>query len=315
MKNYSAYIAICLFLGIIGNASAQVPILNSYSPAMATVYLDFDGAEVVGTIWNEEGKILAAPSGLSPASITWIHKMIAEHFSLFNLNITTDPAVYERAPVHQRTRVIITPEGGWFGRPVTGVSAIGSFVWGDDTPAWVFLDALSGNSAFIAAAATHQIGHTLGLQHQSVYDSYGIMITELSGGENNIFSNEAPLMGIPFFKRADWKDGHPSTGAYLIQSDTAIIAGAPNDIGYRKNEEVLVSSEESVKIERQGTGSLALNSSGNYSYRLFDINGRLLTQGNLKTGYNEIRTSTASTGILVLQWSGKSGSGSQKIIH
>jgi hypothetical protein len=314
MKKISVYIAICLALGITGDASAQVPILNSYSPATATVYLDFDGAEVDGTIWNEDGKILAAPSGLSPATITWIHKMIAEHFSLFNLNITTDPAVYDRAPVHQRTRVIITPEGNWFGRPVTGVSAIGSFVWGDDTPAWVFLDALSGNSAFIAAAATHQIGHTLGLQHQSVYDSYGIMITELSGGENNIFSNEAPLMGIPFFKRADWKDGHPSTGAYLLQSDTAIIAGAPNDIGYRKNENLTGPSDEAVKIERQETGSLALNSSGNYSFRLFDMNGRLLTQGNLKTGYNEIRTSTVSTGILVLQWTGKSGSGSQKII-
>ena len=36
--------------------------------------------------------------------------MIAEHFTLFNLNITTDPAVYERAPVHQRTRIIITRE-------------------------------------------------------------------------------------------------------------------------------------------------------------------------------------------------------------
>src|SRR5882757_2359972 len=209
MKKNSIHIIALFMLLIHVNVFAQTPMLNSYTPASATVYLDFDGAEVDGTIWNENGKIVAAPSGLSPASVTWIHKMIAEHFSLFNLNITTDPAVYERAPVHQRTRVIITPEGNWFGRPVTGVSAIGSFVWGDDTPAWVFMDALSGNSAFIAAAATHQIGHTLGLQHQSAYDSYGIMITELSGGENNIFSSEAPLMGIPFFKRADWKDGHP----------------------------------------------------------------------------------------------------------
>src|SRR5664279_487193 len=132
MKKYRTYIAFCLVLWLTGDLSAQVPVLNSYSPATATVYLDFDGAEVDGTIWNEDGKILAAPSGLSPASITWIHKMVAEHFSLFNLNITTDPAVYGRAPVHQRTRVIITPEGNWFGRPVTGVSAIGSFVWGDD---------------------------------------------------------------------------------------------------------------------------------------------------------------------------------------
>jgi len=233
MKKYFTHIIVSLLLAIHFNVYAQVPVLNSYSPAAATVYLDFDGAEVDGTIWNEHGKIIAEPSGLSPASITWIHKIIAEHFKLFNLNITTDPSVYERAPVQQRARIIITPDGSWYG-PVTGVSAIGSFVWGDDTPAWVFMNAVSDNPSFIAASATHQIGHTLGLQHQSIYDSYGSMITELSGGEGNIFSNQAPLMGIPFYKQADWKDGHPSTGAQNIQSDTAIIAGAPNYIGYRK---------------------------------------------------------------------------------
>ena len=259
-------------------------------------------------------KLLPNPSGLSPASITWIHKLIAEHFSLFNLNITTDPTVYNRAPLRQRVRIIITTDGSWYG-PVTGVSAIGSFVWGDDTPGWVFINTLSSNTAFIAAAATHQIGHTLGLQHQSVYDGYGVMISELSGGENNIFSAEAPLMGIPFYKNADWKTGHPSTGADNIQTDTAVIAGAPNYIGYRKNTGDKASVESMVKIERQDAGSLELNSAGNYSYRLFDISGRLLTQGNLKTGYNEIRTSTASSGVLVLQWSGESISGSQKIIH
>lgn len=314
MKKYFTHIILILFLFIQVNVSAQVPLLNSYSPAAATVYLVFDGAEVDGTIWNEQGKIVAAPSGLSPASITWIHKMIADHFKLFNINITTDPAVYERAPVHQRTRVIFTANGSWYG-PASGVSAIGSFVWGDDTPAWVFMDPLSNNASYIAAAATHQIGHTLGLQHQSVYDSYGSMITELSGGESNIFSNQAPLMGIPFYKQADWKNGHPSTGAQNIQSDTAVIAGSPNYIGYRKNTVEPASAENAVKIERQDPSYLSLISSGDYTFRLFDISGRLLTQGTLKPGFNEIRTSSTSTGVLVLQWSGEFGSSSQKIMH
>lgn len=312
MKKYSLYIIVLILLR--AEAEAQVPLLNSYSPASATVYLKFDGAEVKGTIWNEKGEINAAPSGLSPASVIWIHKIISEHFKLFNLNITTDPLVYEKAPAHQRVMVIITPDGEWYG-PATGVSAIGSFVWGDDTPAFVFMNGLTDNPSFIAAAATHQIGHTLGLQHQSVYDSYGAMITELSGGESNAFSNQAPLMGIPFYKQADWKDGHPSTGAQNIQSDTAAIAGAPNYIGYRKINEAAVSPETAVKIQKQEPGSLELNSSGNYTYRLFDISGRLLTQGMLKTGFNEIRTNPASRGVLVLQWSGESIAGSQKIIH
>jgi len=314
MKKYTPYIVLILMAIMKLPARAQnTPLLNSYSAASATVYLDFDGATVTGTLWNEEGKIVAEPSGLSPATVTWIHKLIADHFKLFNLNITTDPTVYERAPLHQRVRLIITPDGSWYG-PATGVSAIGSFVWGDDTPAWVFMHALSDNPIFIAAAATHQIGHCLGLQHQSVYDSYGMMITELSGGETNIFANEAPLMGIPFYKMADWKDGHPSTGASVIQSDTAQIAGTPNNIGYRK---FAVSGSQplsAVKIERQDARHLELSSLGDYSYRLFDLSGRLLTQGRLKTGYNEISTSTTSQGIYVLQWSGENESGSQKII-
>jgi hypothetical protein len=314
MKKYISHILLCLMLALQLTSIAQTPVLNSYSAATATVYLDFDGAEIDGTIWNENGVITAAPSGLSAASITWIHNLIAEHFTLFNLNITTDPAVYDRAPLHQRIRIIITPDGNWYG-PVSGLSAIGSFVWGDDTPAWVFTNAVSDNPAFIAAAATHQIGHTLGLQHQSVYDSYGIMISELSGGENNIFSSQAPLMGIPFYKQAGWKNGHPSTGASNMQNDTAIIAGSPNNIGYRKNPDEEENPGNMVKVERQEPGTLELNSSGNYSYRIFDISGRLLTQGILKTGFNEIRTSTISTGILVLQWSGDSRSGSQKIFQ
>ncbi|HEY4155896.1 MAG TPA: hypothetical protein VGM24_10730, partial [Puia sp.] len=192
---------------------------------------------------------------------------------------------------------------------------IGSFVWGDDTPAWVFTNNLSNNPAFIAASATHQIGHTLGLQHQSLYDSYGIMISELSGGENNILTNEAPLMGIPFYKPADWSTGTSSTGPGDLQNDTARIAGAPNNIGYRKNTGDLPKTEPPVKIGNQASGSIDLSSSGDYAYRLFDISGRLLTQGNLRKGWNQIPAQSMPNAVLVLQWYGESGSGSQKIIR
>jgi len=62
MRKYCAHIIVSQFLFIQINVFAQTPILNSYTPAAETVYLVFDGAEVDGTIWNEQGKIVAAPS-------------------------------------------------------------------------------------------------------------------------------------------------------------------------------------------------------------------------------------------------------------
>ena len=41
---------------------AQIPLLNSYTPAYATVYLDFDGQHVEGSIWNRQGPIDANPA-------------------------------------------------------------------------------------------------------------------------------------------------------------------------------------------------------------------------------------------------------------
>ncbi|HVY75859.1 MAG TPA: hypothetical protein VG890_13565 [Puia sp.] len=317
MKRSATHIILLgLFTTTLLSVKAQTPILNSYPAAAATVYLDFNGGVVDGSLWNEHGKIVAEPAGLAPTTIAWIHKKIAAHFTLFNLNITTDPAVYERAPVHQRIRIIFTPEGDWWG-PAPGVSAIGSFAWGDDTPAWVFLNYLSGNPDYIAASATHQIGHTLGLQHQSVYDSYGIMISELSGGENNVLSNEAPLMGIPFYKTASWSSGTPSTGPGSIQNDTTLIAGSPNGIGYRKSLSAGAPAKtmDGIHIEKQYAGTIELNSTDDYAFRLYDISGRLLTQGTLRKGWNQIQATTASEGVLILQWYGDSASGSEKIMR
>ena len=163
--------SVLLFL-LCGNlvSSAQVPLLNSYPSAKATVYLDFDGQYVSGTSWNWIGDIEAKPADLTPVAINEIFNRVAEDFRIFDLNITTDSNVFLSAPRSQRMRVIITPTSSWYGS-AGGVSYVESFTWGDDTPAWVFSQLLNNNIKYIAEACSHETGHTLGLQHQSTYNA------------------------------------------------------------------------------------------------------------------------------------------------
>jgi len=214
----------------------RTPLLNSYPLAPATVYLDFDGQYVAGTIWNHNGPIDATPANLSVNDITEIFKRIAEDYHPFNINITTDSAVYNKAPVLQRIRIIFTSTSDWYNNSA-GVSCVGSFTWGDDTPGWVFSNLLGNNPKFVAACASHEIGHTLGLQHQSLYTRGGRKITEYNGGSSMSESGWAPIMGVGYYKNCTiWQAGTSTAGCDSIQSDLEVIAGDRNHFGFRPDD-------------------------------------------------------------------------------
>src|SRR3954469_20388594 len=137
MKNFYTYLlAICALLtGFQGQA--QTPLLESYPSATATIYLDFDGHLVEGTSWNSNGPISCGPSNLNNAQVTEIYNRIAEDYRPLNINITTDSTKYWAAPVTKRMRLVLTVTSDWYG-PAGGVSFVGSFGWGDNTPCFVF---------------------------------------------------------------------------------------------------------------------------------------------------------------------------------
>ncbi|HTS43654.1 MAG TPA: hypothetical protein VMH01_04605 [Puia sp.] len=215
----------------------QIPLLNSCPPAKATIYLDFNGRYVEGTIWNENGPIEASPAGLTEKDITEIYNRIADDYRIFNLSVTTDSSVYYKAPISQRVRIIFTPSASWLNRPTGGLSFTGSFSWGDDTPAWVFTETLGYNPKYIAACASHEIGHTLGLQHQSLYDDKGRKITEYNSGLGNSETGWAPIMGINYYKNCTtWYTGQSGISSDSIQSDLLVITRRPNNFGFRQDD-------------------------------------------------------------------------------
>jgi hypothetical protein len=236
MKNLCfALLAVCLVLTA-ATSHAQVPTLNSYPSADATVFLDFDGHQVNGTSWNSNGPINCGASNLNTAQITEIFNRISEDYRPFNINITTDSTRYWSAPVYKRVRIILTVTSDWYGA-AGGVSFVGSFTWGDNTPAFVFTALLNYNTKNIAEAAAHEIGHTLGLRHQSSYDGNCAKTAEYNPGFGSGEIGWAPIMGVGYYRNFTlWNNGANPYGCTSYQDDLGIITGGINGFGYRTDD-------------------------------------------------------------------------------
>jgi hypothetical protein len=227
------HIILCGFLLIALGAYAQIPLLNSYPVSSATIYLDFDGQYVTGTSWNWGGPIDAQPATISTAAITEIFNRVAEDYRPFNVNVTTDSAVYLSAPRNKRMRVIVTATSNWYGN-AGGVAYVGSFAWGDDTPCWVFSTLLQNNTKWIAEAVSHEAGHTLSLQHQSSFDAVCKKTSEYSSGQGDGEIGWAPIMGVGYYKNlTTWHKGPNTIGCNYIQNDIEIIS---YHLGYKSDD-------------------------------------------------------------------------------
>ncbi len=216
--------------------NAQVPKLSSYPAAQATLFIDFDGHTVTGTSWNWGGPIYAQSIGYTNEVINEIYDRVAEDYRPFNLNVTTDSAVYLAAPFRKRMRIIVTPTSQWYGS-AGGVAFVGSFIWGNETPGWVFAALLNNNTKAVAEAISHEAGHTLGLQHQSDYNASCQKTAEYGVGSGTGEIGWAPIMGVGYYKNlTTWHNGPNTVGCSNLQNDMEIIAGNPNGFGFRTDD-------------------------------------------------------------------------------
>lgn len=125
--------------------------------------LDFDGYNVPAGAWDATG-FYATGSDFTATEITDIKTRIKNYWSQFDVEITTDEALYNTYAVNKRMRVVYTRTN--FFPNAGGVAYINSLNWADhEKQCFVFPDMLQRNTKYNADAGAHEMGHTTGLLH------------------------------------------------------------------------------------------------------------------------------------------------------
>ncbi len=224
-----------LIATLICSGAMATPTLNSYPTAAATIYLDFDGHDVSNSIWNFGTPFSCTPAMMSDNQITEAFNRVSEDFRPFNINVTTELAKFLAAPIDQRMRVVITPTSAWC-PSLPGVSYLTSFVWGDDTPCFVFSDRLTNNPRKIAEAISHESGHTMGLNHQAEFGSSCTLVSSYNTGTGSGVTSWGPIMGnVSTRTLTQWNFGPTVSGCSNKQDNLSIIT-ANNGFGYRADD-------------------------------------------------------------------------------
>jgi len=227
-------------------AAATVPvtpfpsglIFHSKPGAPNTIYLNFVGMTVTGTAWNSSEKRTSFQavafsmdadfttfSDAEQTAIRRIWQRVAEDYAPFDVDVTTEkPAVFtERtamALITRSTDATGAKNPSSTGGGVAYINVFGGSNFGYYRPAWIYYDNLANTESYIAEAATHEIGHNMGLSHDGTTGGGG----EYYGGHGSGETSWGPIMGTGYNRNvSQW-----SRGEYYLanntQDDLALIA-------------------------------------------------------------------------------------------
>lgn len=171
------------------------------------IMVDHDGGVLPPSLWSSN-EIRYTGAGLNPTDISLVISKIRMAFDSLKVIVTDRQSKFDSTPISNRQKLILTAYN-WFGPWAGGVAYMNSFGTGEVT--WVFTESLSYNVNNIAQASPHEIGHTLGCYHQSVWDASCNLINSYRPG---------CTMGYPYdLTTARWITGQSSLFCGHIQND------------------------------------------------------------------------------------------------
>jgi PKD repeat protein len=246
--------------------------LHSRPGATKVIYLDFNGHITSGTYWNSGfrggAEIITPPydidgdtssfSATELERIQYIWQRVAEDYAPFDVDVATQEPNIEslrRTSSNDENYGVRVAIGGsssdWYGASAGGIAYTGSFNWDSDTPCFVWKAQLgNGNEKYVAEAASHEAGHTLGLSHDGQTDgsayyaghgswapimgnSYGKDVTQWSRGEYTAANNTEDDLAVMQQNGAKHRaDDHGNTTA----SATRLSGTNPSATGLIQNQ-------------------------------------------------------------------------------